>query len=249
MCEVSRHRWVSVTPWLDAVRMPPPEAQTGRDRRAVVGVLAELHAATTAVAGLARPVDLALPERAQLDRALDSALAWPLDQPYAEAARNVLHENAAHVARALTAYDREAARALESRDTWVLTHGEPHWRNVLVGPAGLHVVDWDTARLAPPARDLWHATGGASAAEVHELLADYERLTGLSVAPAELRVQSLRWDLEEVALYVAQFSRPHFADDDTATAWRGLSEALSSLASRSSAWAGPAERSSTSGPR
>jgi hypothetical protein len=228
--------------------MPSPESQTVAERRAVMAVLADLHGTTRDADGMVLPVDLGLPERELLDRALGGGVVWP-DHPYSERARNALEENAAHVERALTAYDRLAMLAHEARDTWVLTHGEPHWRNVLVDDDGLHLVDWDTARLAPAARDLWHVTSGAPLDEVERLLADYAAMTGHLVTPEELDGQALRWDLEEVALYVAGFSRPHADDDDSATAWGGLSESLSSLASRSSASAGPAVRSSTGAPR
>ena len=252
VCEVSRHRWVSVTPWLDAARMPPAPTQTTADRGAVVAMLADLHAATSAVGGLAYPVHLAVPERQVLDRALAGDLEWPGDQPYSDRARTALSDNAADVESALTAYDSLSVRALEQRDSWVITHGEPHARNVLVDEAGLHVVDWDTARLAPPARDLWHVVSGADAEVVDASLAHYQELTGRTVSLADLDVQALRWDLEEVALYVAAFSRPHAADEDSATAWGGLTAAVASLVSRGqgrTASAAPAVHRSSAAPR
>lgn len=131
------------------------------------------------------------------------------------------------------------------RDGWVVTQGEPHWRNVLADTPGLHVVDWDTARPAPPARDLWHATNGADPQRRDDALDRYAARTGRVVGVADLEARSLRWDLEEAALYVALFSRPHPDDEDSATAWSGFSEALASLAS----WAPTAERSGSAAHR
>ena len=99
---------MSVTPWLEAPRLPSPDDQTAADRRAVT--------------------------------------------------------------EALVVWDATADRARAERDSWVITYGEPHRRNVL---------------------------------------ADYATLTGRSVTTDDLLVQASRWDLTEVALYAARFSRPH----------------------------------------
>ena len=231
--EVARHRWVSVTRWLDAERLAPPETQTPGDRRAVVEVLARLHAATGQVPGIAVTDDLALPQRTALDRALEGGIRWGAG-PYGDRGRDALAGGAEAVRSALALWDEASEALLAGRESWVITHGEPHWRNVLTNEDGLHLVDWDTARLAPAARDLWHVPGEDDAA-VDAVLADYADLTGRVVTPQDLRVQTLRWDLTEVALYVAWFSRPHADDADSQTAWGGFTESLSSLAAREAA--------------
>jgi spectinomycin phosphotransferase len=228
--ELARHRWLSVTPLLDAERLPVPEAQSAEQRRAVVEVIARIHAATRHVVGIAVADDLALPQRAVLDRALAGAVR-PGAGPHGERARAALAEQALAVRSALTSWEEAARRAYDSRESWVVTHGEPHWRNVLAGAGGLHVVDWDTALLGPPARDLWHVAG-ADGAAAEAVLDDYVELTGRAVTLDDLAAQSLRWDLTEVALYVAWFSRPHADDADGEVAWGGFTESLSSLAAR-----------------
>lgn len=227
--ELGRHRWLSVTPWLDAERTPSPDEQTPEDRRAVTGFLAALHGATAHTLGIADADDLDVPER----EALEQALAGDLDPgsgPYAARSAAALADAADAVRAALDVWDAAAARALADRDAWVMTHGEPHWRNVLVDASGLRVVDWDTARLAPAARDLWHVAG-ADGPGADEVLAHYEELTGRTVTPDDLAEHALRWDLTEVALYADWFARPHADDPDTETAWGGFTEALASLTS------------------
>ncbi|CAN7188751.1 phosphotransferase [Terrabacter sp. LjRoot27] len=224
---------VSLTPWIDAPRLSSPPQQTADDRRAVTDVLGRLHAATPHAVGVAGTDDLRLPERDLLDRALATDLP-PGVGPYGARARDALAEQADAVRRALAVWDEHAVRAHAERDSWVITHGEPHWRNVLSGADGLHVVDWDTALLAPAARDLWHVAG-AEGAGADVVLADYAALTGRRVSTDDLRAQALRWDLTEVALYAAWFGRPHADDADGEIAWGGFTESLSSVGARGSA--------------
>ena len=42
----------------------------------------------------------------------------------------------------------------------VLTHGEPHPGNTMRTEDGWRLIDWDTARIAPPERDLWSINPG-----------------------------------------------------------------------------------------
>lgn len=233
--------WLSVTPWLDVTRTPEPGVQDHGDRDAVVAALARLHARTDVVARTARRDDLLVPQRDRLERAMAGTLPWAdgpsAGRPYADRAARALASAGAGLRPALEAWDTAAARArqdaVSDADAWAVTHGEPHWRNVLVGADGLHLVDWDTTLVAPRARDLWHVAGADGDAAI-EVLDAYARHAGRAVAPEELRAQALRWDLTEVALYVRWFSEPHADDADSATAWQGLTEALGSLGERAS---------------
>jgi aminoglycoside phosphotransferase (APT) family kinase protein len=55
--------------------------------------------------------------------------------------------------------DLRAALMAADHTVWVVTHGEPKINNILITSNGPVMIDWDTVRLAPPARDLW-MTGG-----------------------------------------------------------------------------------------
>ena len=79
------------------------------------------------------------------------------------------------------------------------------------------LVDWDTALVAPPERDLW-----SLAAEDPSIIDQYEASTGIRVERHALDLYRLTWDLTEIALYVDQFRRPHGDTEDTRVAWAGL---------------------------
>ena len=68
------------------------------------------------------------------------------------------------------------ASRIADREEWVITHGEPKANNIMITSNGPVMIDWDTARLAPPARDLW-MTGG------HQR---YTELTGRQLSPQQL---------------------------------------------------------------
>ena len=44
----------------------------------------------------------------------------------------------------------------------MITHGEPHPGNILRSRGRLLLIDWDTAGVALPERDLWHVAGPGS---------------------------------------------------------------------------------------
>ncbi len=99
----------------------------------------------------------------------------------------------------------------------VLTHGEPHVENVLVTPTGMRLIDWDTTLIAPPERDLWMLDPGDGT-----VIASYVGATGTPVLPSMLDLYRLRWDLSEIAIYIARFREPHGDDADTAECWKNL---------------------------
>jgi spectinomycin phosphotransferase len=106
----------------------------------------------------------------------------------------------------------------------VITHGEPHPGNVLRSSGRMLLIDWDTAGLALPERDLWLAAGDdASAAD------RYAELTGRRVSGAAMDLYRLRWSLDDIALFVGDFRDPHEQDEDTELAWAGLTEEIGKL--------------------
>jgi spectinomycin phosphotransferase len=100
-----------------------------------------------------------------------------------------------------------------------VTHGEPHSANFIAGTGGeLHLIDWDTVRLAPPERDL------AVLGERHpRALAAYQATAG-PLAPRKemIKLFETRWTLEDICLYVRQLRRPHTGSSDDRAAWENL---------------------------
>jgi spectinomycin phosphotransferase len=86
---------------------------------------------------------------------------------------------------------------------------------------GLMLVDWDTALLAPPERDVWTLADGD--ARIVDL---YEATTGVVLLEDTLALYRLRWDLTEISIYVGQFQQPHRDTTDTSIAWGGLNDYL-----------------------
>jgi hypothetical protein len=102
-----------------------------------------------------------------------------------------------------------------------VTHGEPKPDNIMSTDAGPVLFDWDTALIAPAARDLWMVDGDSRAAT-----ATYTELTGRVVTSEQLLLYRLGWDLADIASYVGWFSAPHAQTADTEIAWEALSGAL-----------------------
>ena len=166
----------------------------------VVELVAKVHAATSIAAEHAGREDFSIWDRNDLEEALDDLDASWDTGPYGERARVLLAAHADDVRRLLDAHDELAAEV--PRDGWVVTHGEPHRGNIFRTTHGWAVVDWDTALLAPPERDLWD----------------------LPVAcDARLRqLYRLRWDLAEIAVYVSGFYDDHKGDLNDDQSWAGL---------------------------
>jgi len=190
------------------------------DRRAVAALMRRLHAASGRVpAGLPQTADLRIPSRASLDAALVQIDRQWSSGPWAEPARALLAGRAAEVAERLAGHDTVAARILETRARWVVTHGEPHGGNVIRDPeGGLHLIDWDTAMVAPRERDL-------------QMVFD-DDLTGwdeyrAAAGPVELDGEALGlyrrlWALADIASFVTTLRRPHADTTDMRHAYEAL---------------------------
>ena len=106
----------------------------------------------------------------------------------------------------------------------VITHGEPHPGNVLrTGPQRL-LIDWDTAGLAWPERDLWSVTKAGT-----EDAARYEAATGHRPDPRAIEMYALLWALWDIGDFLRRFSGPHEESPDSVTAWEGLIESFGDL--------------------
>lgn len=97
----------------------------------------------------------------------------------------------------------------------VLTHGEPHPGNTLRTNDGWRLIDWDTALVAQPERDLWHLA-------TPETLAAYEEATGVRPRQDMLELYRLQWDLTDLVEVAECFSRPHTGTPNDDQSWEIL---------------------------
>lgn len=190
------------------------------DGRRVARAIGRLHAATRRLpTGLVRRDTFAIVARPRLETAL-AGLGRPwLGGPHSEPARRVLRQHAGPLRERLRAYDALASRLGAQHRCRVVTHGEPHPANILLGSDGsLHLVDWDKVLLAPAERDLRFVLDGSP-----EARQEYQAVTGTaSPDPDVLRLYRWRWDLEDIAVSVAGFLRPHARTADTLASWGTL---------------------------
>jgi spectinomycin phosphotransferase len=208
------------SPTGNEVASPFPHYETPDERAAIVSMLAELHRATPAVGSVPRTLDLEVPGRRELDAALEELGSTWDGGPYSEPARRKLERHAADVGELLALADRLAVDVARGHARWVITHGEPHARNVLRTDEGRALVDWDTVALGPPERDLWMLMDGA--AEV----ALYEAATGYELDPRAADFFRLLWDLADLASYLEVIRLPHVENGDTTRAYRRVTECV-----------------------
>lgn len=197
---------------------------TSAQEHARIALLDRLHAATDHVRDLATVDDLAIDARAHLEAAMNqldaaSTATWAAG-PRSRHAQELLGPRRGDLRAALRGYDRLAAKVATGRADWVVTHGEPHWQNVLDTGAGLRLIDWDTVRIGPAARDVWMIV------DDDEGVRRYTERTGRAVPPDELLLYRVNWELTEIALYTRWFREPHEDDEDTGIAWESYGRYL-----------------------
>ena len=215
---------VTVYPWLDGAASDFAEQLPASEQLTLVSMLASLHNATSLAGAGARVRRPGLAGRDGLVAALDD-LAQPwLGGPYGEPARRLLAQHAAGLGRALARFDELTGQALRTGPL-VLTHGEPHPGNIVRSQSGaLYLIDWDTAGLALPERDLWDVAAPGSAEAAH-----YTGLTGRPVSPVASEAYRIRWALDDIRLAVADFRGPHEHTPDTELTWTTLGEELARI--------------------
>lgn len=247
-------RWtVAVHPIVDGRAHDWGEVLAPEQLDEIVDVLAALHAVPVTAVGAGRHDPGAFDQRSTLEQVVDDRVA-PRDVadpdaigPFAAGAARLVDEHRDHVRRALERFDETVDAARRRGRPLVVTHGEPHPGNLLAVGGRWLLVDWDTARLGPPERDLWmlvsqdvypdppdldadtDAVRRGSAARTDRILARYERATGNAVDRELLDAYRVRWDLADTANYVAQFARPHVGSADDDEAWTNLGRSLTRL--------------------
>jgi len=226
VCRVSPRYSVALFPFVEATGRSGME-HAAAERADVVRLLADLHGATGAVLSVARPRHLTLPYRPQLEAALRELDRPWSGGPFSEPVRELLASGAEELRVRLRAFDRLAAEVDAAVGDFVVTHGEPHSGNVLRAPGRAFLVDWDTAGLAPPERDLWLVGGGAAE------LALYTDLTGRRVDAAAIDLYSRRWELDDIGVFTHVLRSAHSRSADTEKAWNGLCHYLRPVRSQS----------------
>jgi len=225
-CQVGPGYAVSLAPFAEGAPGNFGDPMTPADRAAVTGMLAKLHAVAAGPGTVPlRAPDL--PGRAVLDFSCQERGRPWRGGPYAEPARAYLCEHAAGLQAALIAFDDLAAQLAAAGADLVITHGEPHPGNLLRRGPDYLLIDWDTVGLAWPERDLcWVVSDSGAESDV------YARLTGRTVDSTAVALYRLRWDLDDVAAFLAEFRAPHQQDQDTEVAWAGFCAALQRLSAQ-----------------
>lgn len=187
-------------------------------RFAVLELLLAVHSAPPEVGDGALTEDYAIAFRDVVTMALDGHHPPPTG-PYAEPAAELLAAHADGVRRALARYDDLVAAVRADPPALVLTHGEPHPGNTMRTDGAWRLIDWDTALVAPPERDLWDLDPGDGT-----LHAAYTAATGTVLRPARMDLYRLRWDLTEIAVCLARFREPHGHTEDDEESWSILTD-------------------------
>ncbi len=190
---------------------------TPRNRDEILGMLADLHAATPVVRSQIGPRAGEIYDRANLEAALRDLDAPWTGGPFAEPARNALAARAGAVTGWLADFDRLAAHVAASSASQVVTHGEPHGGNFMRAGGRLLLIDWDTVALAPPERDLWMLDDGTAGA-----LAAYTDATGRTADPMALHYYRMAWRLADLAGFTKRLRSVHRNDGNTEHDWASL---------------------------
>ena len=208
---------LAVYPFVTGRSWPWGDFESYEQRLAVMEVVAELHRTGERERHHALVDDFAIRRRdGLLDALARVGEAWDAG-PYSEPARDLLARHAEDVVRLLARYDRLAAEAGADPGRMVLTHGEPHVGNVLLVDGRYLLVDWDTALVAPPERDLCMID-----LDDNSVSHAYALATGVDIEPGVLDLYRLRWVLAEIAIYITEFDDVHDDDPNTRESWKNL---------------------------
>ena len=86
---------------------------------------------------------------------------------------------------------------------------------------GWRLIDWDTALVSQPERDLWILGADVQRA--------YAEAAGVTPRPELLEMYRLRWDIVDLALEADRFRRPHTGNPDDDQAWTILQRVISAI--------------------
>jgi spectinomycin phosphotransferase/16S rRNA (guanine(1405)-N(7))-methyltransferase len=182
----------------------------------VAELVADLHQVPIGASPSAREEDFAIGHRTRLEATMDGGGDEEAG-PYARPAAALIRDHAKCIGAALRWHDELVAETDDTRDRFVLTHGETHPGNAIRTANGYVLVDWDTALRAPRERDLWNLDPGDGS-----ILAAYADRTGTVPEPRLIELYRLRWDLRDLAEYVNRFALPHRGSPDDDNSWSGV---------------------------
>ncbi len=130
--------------------------------------------------------------------------------PHAAVVSQLLLDDEGTIRTLIARYRTLVEQYLSDPGPVVITHGEIHPGNVMATSEGWMIVDWDTALVAPPERDLWRlAQGGGS------VLREYADATGTLPDERLFDLYAIRWDLADVASFAAELRGPHEDTEDS----------------------------------
>jgi len=224
---------VTVSPFADGEPGQWGDELSAPDLVQLTSMLASLHRCDAPAGTPVRNPEL--PCRDVMETVLgERAGSWFDAGPYGVPAQNLIAEHATGLRGALGIFD-DLVGQVSASGTTVLTHGEPHPGNLIRRSGSFLLVDWDTAGLALPERDLWWVlpdadTGPDAFTALASLYAD---VTGRAVDAAAMALYRLRWDLDDISLFLTEFRAQHRRTADTKKAWVGLDAAVRRVAGAS----------------
>lgn len=195
----------------------------------MIGMLCALHGVPLAEVDGAGVDALDVSDRGHLEAALaDLGGRWR--GPYGDRLRSVLARHADAVHHTLRSQDARVVAAGVQTDRLVLTHGEPHPGNLISTGEGLVLIDWETALLAPPERDLWlldARTGGRASVE-------YVARSGRRLSRDLLVRYRIAWTLADLGAFVGFLRDASQETADTDWSWNAFLGTLEDLAATTS---------------
>ncbi|HUJ04947.1 MAG TPA: phosphotransferase [Streptosporangiaceae bacterium] len=219
---------IALYPFVDGTSFEWGDFGAPGHRLAIVKLLVGVHTAPPAAVRRALADDFTIPHRDELEAALDPFGGAPQDLgPFARPLAALLAANAEPIRRQLGRYDELAVRTRSAGGPVVLTHGEPHPGNTMLTADGWRLIDWDTALIARPERDLWDLDPGDGS-----VLAAYADAIGIAPSTAALDLYRLRWDLADLAVGVSRLRARHAGSADDRKSWN----LLRSLVERMARW-------------
>jgi spectinomycin phosphotransferase len=215
----------SVFPYIDGRSYPfGPYPASLRD--AAIEMIAELHRSTSTVRDCAPRHVLGYGDHRDL-AALFAEPDRPWDAgPFSEPARLLLACHVSDIAELVGCFERLAQHTAAARERTVITHGEPHPANLIVVNGDPLLIDWDTAALAAPERDLALIVAGSGPGTDR-----YQAATSHQVDFDVITLYQLRWYLDDLAGATRLFRRPHYENPDTKLWWEGLGPQINQLPS------------------